>query len=379
MSSSKHYSEYQQTPQVVVRVPGIVRFLGAFAESYKGCALCAADSRELKVTVSFRQDTQIRVFNAVLNDRKHFSSSAIKFRKEDRWSNYVKGIILELSTLIPPRGLNITLDGDLLQAENRTVCPAIALGVGIAVSKITGVEVPHKRLLNDVYNACNHFCGERVDYMTILTMMNAKENQFIFFNNQDVSYSYVENTFVDSEYKLYLIDSKIPPAALNEELDLVYDTIIEAMENLRKSFSQNSFRNLSIADLEDRITPMPEDSRRACTYLLEEFRSSNTVDRLIKNRDFDMLGRSFSRVGKGLRNNLELTCPELDWIIKRCSEISACAGACVVFTGRGGVVAVIVKEGGAEQIQSRLEEYERIFGFRPTFLEFVPEGSVNIR
>lgn len=379
MSNSKHYSEYQQTPQVVVRVPGIVKLLGAFAENYKGFALCAADSRELKVTVSFRADSQIKVFNAVLNDRKHFSSTAIKFRKEDRWSNYVKGIIFELSTMLTPKGMNITLDGTLLKDENKIICPAIALGVGIAVCRISGVDISRKRLLNDVYNACNRFCGERVEYMTILTMMNAKENSFIFFNNQEANYSYIENTFKDSGYKLFLIDSKIPPAALNDELDLVSDTIIEAMEHLRKGYNQSSFRNLSLSDLEDRINPMPEDSRRVCSYLLEEYKSTSTVDKCLKNREFDQLGRSFTRVEKGIRNNLELTCPELDWLIKRCSEISSCAGACVVFTGRGGVIAAIVKEGGAEQIQSRLEEYERIFGFRPTFLEFIPKGSLNIR
>ncbi|MCR5761621.1 MAG: hypothetical protein K6F82_06510 [Sphaerochaetaceae bacterium] len=379
MSNSKHYEEYQQTPQVVVRVPGIIKFLGAFAENYKGYALCAADSRELKVTMSVRSDSQIRVYNTELNDRKHFSSTAIKFRKEDRWSNYVKGILLELSSLLPAKGLNITLDGSLLNSDNRILCPAVSLAVGIAACKISNVEVQHNRLLNDIFNACNNFCGERVEYMTILTMMNARENRFIFFDNQEVNYSYLENTFPGSDYKLYLIDSKIPPAALNEELDLVYDTIIEAMGNLRKSFSQNSFKNISISDLEDRITPMPEESRRVCTYLLEEYKSTSSLDRLIKNRDFEMLGRVFNRVEKGIRNNLELTCPELDWLVKRCSEISTCAGACVVFTGRGGVIAAIVKEGGAEQIQSRLEEYERIFGFRPTFLEFVPEGSINIR
>ncbi len=379
MSNSKHYSEYQQTPQVVVRVPGIVKILGAFAENYKGYALCAADSRELKVTVSFRQDSQIRVFNAVLNDRKHFSSTAIKFRKEDRWSNFVKGIIFELSTMIQPKGMNITLDGSLLKDENKILCPAVALGVGIAVCKISNIDVPRNRLLTDVYNACNRFCGERVEYMTILTMMNAKEHNFVLFNNQEGSYSYIENTFRDSGYKLFFIDSKIPPAALNDELDLVQDTIVEAMGHLRTGYNQSSFKNLSLSDLEDRINPMPEDSRRVCSFLLEEYKSASNVEKCIKNREFDLLGRSFTRIEKGLRDNLELTCPELDWIIKRCSEISSCAGACVIFTGRGGVIAAIVKEGGVEQIQSRLEEYERIFGFCPTFLEFVPGGSLSIR
>ncbi|MCR4676331.1 MAG: hypothetical protein K5634_03775 [Sphaerochaetaceae bacterium] len=364
---------------MVVRVPGVVRFLGAFSEYYKGFSLCAADSRELKVTVSFRADSQIKVYNSFLNDRKHFTVTSLKYRKEDRWSNYIKAILHEINTDATIRGMNISLCGDMLESDNRMICVAACLGVELALNKIYELNFNNTRILHDVYQACNIFCGEKVDYMTILTMMNAEEDRFLFFNNEKSNYTYLDNIFKSSDYRLYLIDSKIPPASMVEELEDIHDSIKAASAVLRSSFSSASIRNLSVTDINDRSTPLSEEERRISSFLLEEYRTVSTMDRLFSQKDYLLIGKAFTRTGKGIRDSLELTCPEIDWISKRCAEISACQGTCVAFCGKGGVIAVLLKEGAAEKIQSRLEEYERIFGFRPTFLEFKPERRVEIR
>ncbi len=66
----------------------------------------------------------------------------IKFRKEDRWGNYPKGVIAMMSAdnhEIP--GLDITLKGRLLYADNQMVSTSSAIGTVLAVDHLLKLDL----------------------------------------------------------------------------------------------------------------------------------------------------------------------------------------------------------------------------------------------
>ena len=107
-TEDRHKSEYGESPQVISMVPGVTTFAGEFSMYCQGYSLCATNDRSLSVEVSTRSDSIVRIFNSYSNDRKKFGLAGIKYRKEDRWANYVKGMVLEMQRHIGITGLNIT-------------------------------------------------------------------------------------------------------------------------------------------------------------------------------------------------------------------------------------------------------------------------------
>ena len=89
--------EPPQTPQVVVRIPGVTTLLGEFAYHGQGKVLCCANNQELIVKFSPSPDNQVHVFNSYTGDKKKFSLTSLKYGREDKWANYVKGILQQLS------------------------------------------------------------------------------------------------------------------------------------------------------------------------------------------------------------------------------------------------------------------------------------------
>ena len=112
---------------VTAIVPGVTTLFGEFSYYCQGNVICCANDRELRVTVAPSPDAQVHVHNCLTNDHKRFSPSSLKFRKEDKWANYIKGIYLQLADIgIPPRPLEFTLDGPVLRMTRRCLPPQFA-------------------------------------------------------------------------------------------------------------------------------------------------------------------------------------------------------------------------------------------------------------
>ena len=133
----EHNSEFEASVEALVTVPGIYTFIGEFADYCKGYTLLGASRATLEVAISRRPDQSVRLFMAPQKDRKRFTLQNVKYRKEDRWANYVKGVVSILNNRnYTTTGFNITLNGDLLMQEGSIVNSALTLGVTLALKAL---------------------------------------------------------------------------------------------------------------------------------------------------------------------------------------------------------------------------------------------------
>ena len=112
--------------------------------------------------------------------------------------------------------------------------------------------------------------------------------------------------------------------------------------------------------------------------MLSESRLAKEGARLLAQKDMVMYGKVLSRVQAGLRDVFEVTCPEIDWLTKRAMEINGCLGATMITTGSSGTILVLLSQESLPSYTARMEEYEHIFGFRPTWKPYIPAGSLKI-
>ncbi len=374
----RHKAEYGEVPQVVSTVPGVTTFAGEFSMYCQGYALCAANDKSLFVAVSQRDDFAVRVFNAGSNDRKKFNLTGIKYRKEDRWGNYVKGIILELQRYIDIPGVNISLGGSLLQCDGKVLSAAVGVGVGMALYSLIDKEINLNILASCCMQSSLKFCKELFNLHLILTMLYSKEGSYMLFDMRTCSYKYLSDPFKNSPFSLVLVNGNIPPLAMREELYSRHALAKETMENLSRMFPNGNFREFPIEDLSDRLLPVEEETRTVGCYVFEESETAQALDKLFTQKDFTQIGKSFSKIGAGLRDKLELTCPELDWLSKRSLETLGCIGSSLVYNGAGGYIAMVVKNSSIEKYVSKLDEYERIFGFTAKAFAYTPLGCASL-
>ncbi|MBQ4500416.1 MAG: galactokinase, partial [Spirochaetales bacterium] len=135
-----------------------------------------------------------------------------------------------------------------------------------------------------------------------------------------------------------------------------------------------SLRDFPLSDLRERILPLDEETRKTCNAILEDSSAASSMARLFQLGQFSQIGKAIGKMGKLMRDDLELTCPEIDWVMKRASEIPLCHGAGIMFNGDNTYVVAVIDDGAIDQYQQRLDDYERIFGFKPRFQVLKPHG-----
>ena len=372
---SKHIEEYGNVPEFSVKVPGVTRFLGLFAEYSMGHSLCAADSRNLFLCVSRRKDSQIMVFNSLVNDRKHFTLNTLKFRKEDRWANYVKGVLAELITEgYQISGMDWTLGGDVLNGDSQIISCAVIVATCLAMEYLLDVKLEEHVLRRMIIKACMTFSGEIFNTSILVTMLNAARGKFVYYDNYKDTLELLDNPFTpDSGYVLLHVNSGLPPVVVSDEINRKNEEIKDLVTFLRKRPGVFPFSNLTESSLRDRVSDLNEENKRICLYLYEEFRAAQ-----LSSFSETVLAKAMARTEKALRNKLELSFPELDWLIKRSSEDSACMGVSVALNGGNGNVVLVMKRDAVDSYQAKLEEYEHIFGFKVKTGEFSPCAAAEV-
>lgn len=376
---AKHLDEYSQKPLIVVEVPGVSVLFGEFADYCSGYSVCMANDMKLLVAVSRREDGSVKVSNSYSGDHKRFSLSGLKFRKEDRWGNYVKGVLLNiLNSNLQISGLNISLSGSLLACDPETVSSAVGVGVALAINSLFDLKMTNNQIIRHVYLSNTVFCQEGCKYMTILTMMEAQENMAMLFDNQQVMFRLTPLRNNDPETRFLVFESRIPPLAMREEKLVMNVSMRRAFAALREHYPKSCLRDVPEQDLSERVIKIDEEARQICSYVIEESKTAFQAFKALEIGDLVTLGKLMGKAQKGLRDKLDLTCPEVDWLVKRANEIPGCMGACMIPTGLSGSILMLMQNSAVELFASKLIDYEHIFGFSVVKKELHSFGCAHV-
>jgi len=123
---------------------------------------------------------------------------------------------------------------------------------------------------------------------------------------------------------------------------------------------------------------IPENIRRICLHVVEENQRVLDSKEALLAKDMNVFGKILNRSHESLRDNYEVSCPEIDWLVKRAWELDGVLGSRLTGKGFGGCTITLLTEQAVPVYLNRLEEYERIFGFRAGTVEIEPTGGTTI-
>jgi galactokinase len=379
---SHHTQEYEAQPDVTVAVPGRFHLLGDHTWFAKGNTLSMAINFNLYLSLSARPDQNYRLHSVSLGERKKISASNLKYRKEDRWANSVKAVIssfMEYGIQIP--GLNITVLSEIPPDAGLGTPNALKVGTAIALRSLYAPNLPDGTLVALLERANTHFLKTYAHRADILCALFAKEGFCVRTDHHKMTADLVP--FPQDGYSVILTDSRVPRLLAREELASRIQECIRAYEIVKTDpDAPSDFTQLTEEILEE-ITDIPESVRRRVIYIIRESDSVREAVNALANREYVAFSRIVNRSHEGLRDRFEISCPELDWLVKRALEFvipDVPDLVCSRMTGRGfgGCTYAIIRSSDEEAYARKLEEYERIFGFKPVRYKVTPSGGARV-
>lgn len=369
-----HRIEYETPPDVIVSAPGIVRLIGEHTAVAGGCYLGMPFDRRLSIALSARRDTSIRFFAADLNERKRTNISNLKYKREDRWSNYIKGAMaIRAAEGKLPRGYNVTICGNIpmdlgLGSSYALTCSAVR-----AVSIATGTASNDEALERDVLSVDKLYFDRPSSVWEYQATIRARQGALIYVDAASETTSSALDPF--DGIRLLLTDSRVPRPPVENELN---ERALDCSKGLSMLGGDHSgLKAYGADDLEEYMGIMPEHIRRHCMFVIEEIQRVNEARDASTAKDLSAFAKAMNRSQAGLRNHYEISCPEVDWIVKRSLEIDGVLTSRLTGKGFGGCILTVLQSEAEEEYRQRLEEYERIFGFKPVVWEIQPGDGMT--
>jgi galactokinase len=368
-----HRKEYEldagrSEPVVIAEAPGRIHYLGEHGEPKAGLYLSSAINRCMRVAVSMRTDNSLRFFAADLGERKRTTLANLKYKREDRWANHIKMAIHIFAELgYPVKGLNFTIAGDIPQQVGLASSSALEVAAAMALKGFFKAPVGEKELLNRLVMAKAHFFEGDVSPVDYLVILQAKMNQFLLVDEAAMEVKRIKSPL--AQYKLLVMDSRVPRTGAEEELKQRLEDIKKGLELLARKKQGVSFRDYAAADLMESTANLSEELRRRSMHVVQEIRRVNEAGDALIREDFSSLGKIMYHSHESLRDLYEVSCPEIDWLVKRAQELEGALGSRMTGQGFGGCTYTFIKDSAIADYKKKLEEYERIFGFHPVIYE----------
>lgn len=371
-----HQKEYGTPPVLVASAPGRANLAGDFTEYSQGLILGFALESRVYVAVSPREDGAVRFFSREYNERKKTTSSNLKFRKEDRWANYPKGALAVIHSLgVSIGGLDITVCGDVPQSIGLGSSQALTLASLYAFNQLyDGGQTPHQ-LISLAHNTEITFLNQNSGVSGFFMLTYSMPQKILGFDCRSMEYQSLGWNWNEGE--LFLINTKVPSSSFStmQQDRIDCDRCLKVLAGGKPG---KSLRDFTKADLKERVGDIPESARRRALHVVDETLRVQDCMEAIRSQDFSILGRIMNRSHESLKDLYEVSCPEVDWLVRRLQETEGVLGARMTGDGNGGCVVVLARNGALVNFKHNLEEYERIFGFKAEVIPVAPSGNASI-
>lgn len=386
--NSVHSEEYQEVPEIVYCANGRFHLIGEHCWFCKDKTLSMSVNLPVYVAVSQRSDSSLRFYFKQLDDRKRANISSLKFRKEDRWANAIKAMIYGFTSGgFAVKGMNITVYSDCLPSAGCGITTAIKIASAYAIRDLFEIPCSDAQLLQAIERGNKLFLNSENYNADNFAAIYSKEDHLILTDHAYPNYELIPFNFEDKV--ILLTDAKVPRVEVwNEdtvrqpENVLLLGELKERKTNVWGGWQYEENPN----EVNEVLSVVNEEMRRRLLCIMKEHACVlEAYNSLIKG-EFGGFARAVNHSHENMRDLYDLSCPEIDWILKRLQEInpnledSRNPTSCGRITGKGfGRLAyTILNRSDVDEFKKKLAEYERIFGFKTTCMEVKPAGGVHI-
>ena len=385
-----HIEEYGTKPEITAKAPGRFHLIGEHSWFFKDKTLSMAVNLPVYVAVSKRQDTSVHFFYKQINEHKKATVNALKYKKEDRWANACKAIVYGFTSGgFAIGGFDLTVYSEILPSAGFGVTTAIKAATLIALQNLFEVKCTDNELLQILERGNRRFLQSENYLSDNYSALFSKKGNLLITDYFKNSWDYVPFNFSDK--KIFLIDTKVPRVSIWNEASIFEPQYALLLGDLREQkpnvYGGWQYIN-NITDINEVLEIETEDVQRKLKSVIREHKDLLEAKAGLETGDFFKFARSVNHSHETMRDMFNMSCPEIDWILKRVSELEPNLElvtnpvTCGRITGKGfgRCLFAVMRENDVENFNSKLNEFVKIFGFHPECYEVEPsDGACIIR
>jgi galactokinase len=356
--------------------PGRVNLIGEHTDYNGGLVLPIALPHRTTAAVSRRTDGLLRVHSVQVGETVTIALDDIGPGRPPGWSGYVAGVLWALrADGFDVGGLDVVVDSDVPLGAGLSSSAALECAVGAAASDLfelglLGDDRARARLAAACVRAENEIAGAATGGMDQAAALRCRAGHALLLDCRSGEVEQVPFDLSASGHALLVTDTRTPHALVDGQ----YARRRAACERAAAALAVASLREVPASELASTLAKLEEELRPRVRHVVTEIERVSAAVAALRAGDLVAVGRLLDASHTSLRDDYEVSCPQLDVSVEAARAAGA-LGARMTGGGFGGSSIALIPAGVVEEAEHGIRAAFARHGFREPRCFAVTAGS----
>lgn len=331
-------------------VPGRVNLIGEHLDYNGGPVLPMAIDRSVTVKVRARVDGTVNVWSDAPGATKASFATTVQPGDVDGWAAYAAGVVwafVEAGHRVD--GADVVLESRLPAGAGLSSSAALTCGIAAALDELAGAGLGRTDLALLAQRSENDFVGAPTGIMDQLAVLHGQDGHAVLIDTAATppTTATVPVTWESDGLTLLVVATGVHHALADGEYAARRDECERAAAELGLPW-------LAQAGLDATVRLTDETLKARTRHVLTETARVRGAVNAISRRAWPQLGTILTASHASLRDDFQVSCPELDVAVEAALEAGA-LGARMTGGGFGGSAIALVARDDVQRVRERVE------------------------
>lgn len=369
---NKFVEVFGNRADIIAAAPGRVNLIGEHIDYSDGFVLPFAIKDQTYAAVKVRHDRKVRIASV---QRRHkiveVNLDSVKPGLKGEWERYPLSVVWALGI---DKGLDIMIDGHVPLGAGLSSSAALECSVATALNHLFSLGFSLEELARLTQKGENEYVGVPCGIMDQSVSLMAHAGSALLLDCRDMATRNIVFDVASSGLELLIIDTQ----AHHSLTDGGYAQRRASCESAVAKLEITSLRDLTLDQLQNSRQLLSETEFIRARHAVTEMKRVLDSVQALETKNFLSLGKLLNQSHASLRDDYNVSCPELNAAVD--ATIAAGAlGARMVGGGFGGSAIALIHKAHTQETIAAVEKAFKNQGFKaPRFFTSLPSQGAQI-
>lgn len=345
------------------RAPGRVNLIGEHTDYNEGFVLPCAIDRDTVVAARPREGSVISTYSINLQEEGSFDLEHPQEIRKGYWLNYVEGTARLLKRKnFRIGGADFVLESDVPGGAGLSSSASLEMSVATALVRLGNQPIDRKRMALACQEGEHEYTGAMIGIMDQFISAFGEEGKALLIDCRSLETISIP---VDLEhFSLLICDTGVKHDLAASSYNDRRNECKEAVKILSKFIPGiHSLRDVSEAKLRAFGNELPHVFFRRARHVITENTRTLAAAQALRDGNFNILSELMYASHESLKNDYEVSAPELDLLVDTAHSIPGVFGSRMTGGGFGGCTVSFVERGREKEFSFGMQTaYKEGFG-----------------
>ncbi len=366
-----------------VRAPGRVNLIGEHTDYNDGFVLPVAIDREIHLHARPRTDHRCQIYSETLDEQIEFDLAGLAQASPDAlpdgWTRYVAGVaaMLMRHTGRTLTGIEGVVSSTLPTGAGLSSSAALEAAFATLWNALDQLNLDGWTLAKLCQRAEHEYAGVQCGIMDQAASLLAQRGHALFLDTRTLTTRHVP---LPAHWLIVVADTGKPRTLSGSEYNQRRAECQQAVEQLRAvlSDSVNALRDVSPEAAALYLPLLTEPARRRARHVISENARVQAFLDALARADAPAIRHLMLASHASLRDDYEVSCPELDRMVEACLDAPGCVGVRLTGAGFGGACVALVERARIDAfLKAADDSYRAQSRYSPQFIVCEPVNGAS--